>query len=88
MINTGVVVTLIGVNNIFKANFKFNFFDALSSSKDGGILTLIHMIFKSNSNIEPKYLDYSKIWYDEIGTKITLTMLIYVFSPHLIKFML
>jgi len=52
------------------------------------VLTLINLIIRGDGEIQPKYFDYSKEWFDDVGSKITLTMLIYTFNPHVFYFLL
>ncbi len=60
IINTGVIVTIMEVLLLFKANFQFNFFDVLNKQETGGVLTLINLIIRGGGEIQPKYFDYSK----------------------------
>ena len=48
------------------------------------MLTIINTIIKGDGKIKPKYYDYTKEWFDDIGAKITVTMLVYTLVPHAI----
>jgi hypothetical protein len=70
VLNTGLVMLLV--------NAKVESDSAISSisnlTRSGGI--------DVTSVLQGKYSDFTAAWYGDVGVAITITMLIYVFSPH------
>merc|ERR1711871_838332 len=70
-LNTGLVLLIVNA----RADDSSAISDVINTAEEGGI--------DLTSVLQGKYPDFTANWYSDVGVAITITMLIYVFSPHM-----
>lgn len=66
---------------VLEAGFIFNLFDFTDESFSGGIMDFLGEIF-DNDKLYSQYYDFNKDWFDNVGIKISISLVVYMFSPH------